>query len=525
MPITTLRLSGGSFAALRGQAPGAARAALARGRRERQARRTRKKPPRKLWGDGRGRFRTRGRYGAATVRGTKWLTDDRCDGTFVARRARQGRRRGPDPPAAQGQARPRRPEDASSRRSGEVSLARAPRRAARGGRRGARRPAPERGVARRARARRGHGPRPPRGRRTRYRRLRAGRAAARSARRSTPRRARVRLTVARDDDGGTWRAVFSDGQVHRDPARRRASRSTTLTLTGPTFRATCGEARPRRGAAGRKRVRRLWGDGHGRFRTVGPLLRRHRARHALAHRGPLRRHGDARRARRGRGRGLHRRARAGAARRSRPRRRPSPGAPARGAGARARRAGHATVVRAGGVVRRAGRDLTAVPWVEVFAVLLVCHAVGDFLLQTEWQATHKRGRARPRPGAPPRAASRTSSTYTLAFAPALAWLAGELGAAGTAALAAGVALPHLVQDDGRAARRLRADGQAHRARARHADARRGPELPPARAVRPGRGRRRMTRALRVRMLVAVAVLAAAVACVARVRPTCSSGSS
>ena len=38
---------------------------------------------RRLWGNGRGRFRTRGRYGAATVRGTKWLTDDRCDGTLV----------------------------------------------------------------------------------------------------------------------------------------------------------------------------------------------------------------------------------------------------------------------------------------------------------------------------------------------------------------------------------------------------------------------------------------------------------
>jgi hypothetical protein len=38
---------------------------------------------RRLWGSGRGRFRTRGRYGAATVRGTKWLTLDRCDGTNV----------------------------------------------------------------------------------------------------------------------------------------------------------------------------------------------------------------------------------------------------------------------------------------------------------------------------------------------------------------------------------------------------------------------------------------------------------
>lgn len=38
---------------------------------------------RSLWGRGKGKFRTRGRHGAATVRGTKWLTRDRCDGTLV----------------------------------------------------------------------------------------------------------------------------------------------------------------------------------------------------------------------------------------------------------------------------------------------------------------------------------------------------------------------------------------------------------------------------------------------------------
>jgi hypothetical protein len=43
---------------------------------------------RQLWGDGKGRFRTRGRYASATVRGTNWLTADRCDGTLV--RVRQG---------------------------------------------------------------------------------------------------------------------------------------------------------------------------------------------------------------------------------------------------------------------------------------------------------------------------------------------------------------------------------------------------------------------------------------------------
>ena len=36
---------------------------------------------RHLWGSGKGKFRTKGRYVAATVHGTTWLTQDRCDGT------------------------------------------------------------------------------------------------------------------------------------------------------------------------------------------------------------------------------------------------------------------------------------------------------------------------------------------------------------------------------------------------------------------------------------------------------------
>jgi uncharacterized repeat protein (TIGR01451 family) len=40
-----------------------------------------KKVVRHLWGSGTGKFRTRGRYIAATVAGTTWLTEDRCDGT------------------------------------------------------------------------------------------------------------------------------------------------------------------------------------------------------------------------------------------------------------------------------------------------------------------------------------------------------------------------------------------------------------------------------------------------------------
>lgn len=47
-----------------------------------------KRPKRRdLWGDGKGTFRTRGRYGSAAIRGTRWLTSDRCDGTHFAVRS------------------------------------------------------------------------------------------------------------------------------------------------------------------------------------------------------------------------------------------------------------------------------------------------------------------------------------------------------------------------------------------------------------------------------------------------------
>ena len=55
-----------------------------------RARVAQKKKPktRKLWGDGKGKFRTKGRYAAATVRGTKWLVQDGCRYTLV--RVNQG---------------------------------------------------------------------------------------------------------------------------------------------------------------------------------------------------------------------------------------------------------------------------------------------------------------------------------------------------------------------------------------------------------------------------------------------------
>jgi VCBS repeat protein len=38
---------------------------------------------RRLWGDGHGRFRTKGKHSAATVVGTKWLVEDRCTSTIT----------------------------------------------------------------------------------------------------------------------------------------------------------------------------------------------------------------------------------------------------------------------------------------------------------------------------------------------------------------------------------------------------------------------------------------------------------
>ena len=65
-PVTELLLSGGDF-----------RTACRQGRAVVPS----KKVVRKLLGNGKGRFRTRGRYSTTTVTGTRWLTEDRCDGT------------------------------------------------------------------------------------------------------------------------------------------------------------------------------------------------------------------------------------------------------------------------------------------------------------------------------------------------------------------------------------------------------------------------------------------------------------
>ena len=73
--LTELRLKGSTFRGCR-----ARRSAATLARRSRRV-------IRRLRGNARGRFATRGRYSSATVRGTQWSTTDRCDGTLTAVRS------------------------------------------------------------------------------------------------------------------------------------------------------------------------------------------------------------------------------------------------------------------------------------------------------------------------------------------------------------------------------------------------------------------------------------------------------
>ncbi len=86
------------------------------------------------------------------------------------------------------------------------------------------------------------------------------------------------------------------------------------------------------------------------------------------------------------------------------------------------------------------------PWVEVFVVFVVSHLVGDYLLQTDWQALNKRG-AITGTALQRRALSSHVATYTLAYVPALIWLWSSRHG-WVFGLAALIAVPHFIQDDG-----------------------------------------------------------------------------
>src|SRR5919106_1944651 len=89
--LTELRLKGGRFRRCRPVGRGRfGRAAVLRRQATTASRRpVRRRVIRRLRARARGRFRTRGRHSAATVRGTSWITYDRCDGTLT--KVRRGR--------------------------------------------------------------------------------------------------------------------------------------------------------------------------------------------------------------------------------------------------------------------------------------------------------------------------------------------------------------------------------------------------------------------------------------------------
>ena len=87
-------------------------------------------------------------------------------------------------------------------------------------------------------------------------------------------------------------------------------------------------------------------------------------------------------------------------------------------------------------------------WVSVLAGFLVAHMVGDYLLQTDWQARNKRG-GLSGSGVARRALISHVTTYTLAFVPAFIWIGSELDPVWGIVAAVLVYIPHLIIDDGR----------------------------------------------------------------------------
>jgi CSLREA domain-containing protein len=77
-PITTLRLIEKLRCGGAKQASSSEQASAAKKKKGKK-----RKRKRRLWGNGKGRFRTKGKHSAATVVGTKWLVEDRCTSTLT----------------------------------------------------------------------------------------------------------------------------------------------------------------------------------------------------------------------------------------------------------------------------------------------------------------------------------------------------------------------------------------------------------------------------------------------------------
>jgi hypothetical protein len=87
-------------------------------------------------------------------------------------------------------------------------------------------------------------------------------------------------------------------------------------------------------------------------------------------------------------------------------------------------------------------------WAEAFVALLVAHLVGDFILQTEFQALNK-GCGLGRDPVRRRALLCHVATYALPMLPVFAWIATGDDVVRAVAIAVLLLGTHLLQDDGR----------------------------------------------------------------------------
>jgi hypothetical protein len=79
----TQRRDGLVVSALRGGSFSGCPSVRARTRRARSSAARAKRPVRKLWAEGHGSYSTKGNYATGAVLGTRWLTEDLCDGTLI----------------------------------------------------------------------------------------------------------------------------------------------------------------------------------------------------------------------------------------------------------------------------------------------------------------------------------------------------------------------------------------------------------------------------------------------------------
>jgi hypothetical protein len=97
-----------------------------------------------------------------------------------------------------------------------------------------------------------------------------------------------------------------------------------------------------------------------------------------------------------------------------------------------------------------------------FAEFFVSHHIGDYLLQTDFQALNK-SRGLTEGEDPRRALVNHALTYTAAFVPALLGVARRTSVPRAMGIAAQIALPHMAIDDGRLL-------EAYMSKVKHVDA-------------------------------------------------------